>query len=549
MSYLALARRYRPGDFEGILSQHHVTKTLQNAIKTGRISHAYLFCGPRGTGKTTTARVLARALNCEKGPTPEPCGVCTACKEIAQGSSPDVFEIDAASNRGIDDIRELRENVRYSPVAGRYKVYIIDEVHRLTKEAFDALLKTLEEPPSHVIFIFATTDPQALPPTILSRTQRYDFKRIPVSGLAEAVKNVAEKEEIKIDPGAILLIAKKADGSLRDALSLLDQLSSFSDGPIDEAGAADILGLVKTELLANLSEAIVGRDVRQALDIFGDYSKSGGDSQELADSLTGYVRTLLLIKSGVEDTEVLELDKVEIERGKEIVADIDAVDLLRYFTILADYKFAVKQGQDPTYSFEAALVKMTTLDRAVSLEALLKKAPQTPVSKAPASPAPRAERKSEPATHRRSHHTDETAGFPDEMPPTTSAIPITGGALTLGMLTENWSGFCNLIKKNKMTVYGLLSLCNIAGLDGETLTLSVDSAHKFQLEQLSKADNKRFLEESLKGFFKREIRLRLVQGNGPRSNANSVTDPDKLFEGAPEARELFDNMGGEIIGQ
>jgi DNA polymerase-3 subunit gamma/tau len=549
MSYLALARRYRPGDFEGILSQHHVTKTLQNAIKTGRISHAYLFCGPRGTGKTTTARVLARALNCEKGPTPEPCGVCTACKEIAQGSSPDVFEIDAASNRGIDDIRELRENVRYSPVAGRYKVYIIDEVHRLTKEAFDALLKTLEEPPSHVIFIFATTDPQALPPTILSRTQRYDFKRIPVSGLAEAVKNVAEKEEIKIDPGAILLIAKKADGSLRDALSLLDQLSSFSDGPIDEAQAADVLGLVKTELLANLSEAIVGRDVRRVLDIFGDYSKSGGDSQELADSLTGYIRTLLLIKNGVEDTEVLELDKAEIDRGKEIVTDIDAVDLLRYFTILADYKFAVKQGQDPTYSFEAALVKMATLDRAVSLEALLKKAPQTPVSKTPASSAPRAEMNSEPATHRRSHHTTETAGFPDEMLSTESAIPIASGALTIGALTENWGGFCNLIKKNKMTVYGLLSLCNITGLDGETLTLSVDSAHKFQLEQLSKADNKRFLEKSLKDFFKREIRLKLVQGNGPRSNGNSVTDPDKLFEGAPEARELFDNMGGEIIGQ
>jgi DNA polymerase-3 subunit gamma/tau len=241
MSYLALARKYRPGNFENIVSQHHITTTLKNAVELGRISHAYLFCGPRGTGKTTTARVLAKALNCEKGPTPEPCGVCTVCVEIARCSSPDVFEIDAASNRGIDDIRELRENVRYAAVGGRYKIYIVDEVHRLTKEAFDALLKTLEEPPSHVIFIFATTEPQALPPTILSRTQRYDFKRIPVSALAEAINSIAQKESLTIDPDAALMVAKKADGSLRDAISLLDQLSSFSENRIDVARAAEVL--------------------------------------------------------------------------------------------------------------------------------------------------------------------------------------------------------------------------------------------------------------------------------------------------------------------
>ncbi|NLI15737.1 MAG: DNA polymerase III subunit gamma/tau, partial [candidate division Zixibacteria bacterium] len=189
MTYLALARRYRPADFESILAQKRITRTLANAITTGRISHAYLFCGPRGTGKTSTARVLAKSLNCKNGPTATPCGECSNCLEIKQGNSPDVFEIDAASNRGIDDIRELRENVRYSPAASRYKIYIIDEVHRLTHEAFDAILKTLEEPPPHVIFIFATTEPQALPATILSRTQRFDFRRVPVSALAEAINN------------------------------------------------------------------------------------------------------------------------------------------------------------------------------------------------------------------------------------------------------------------------------------------------------------------------------------------------------------------------
>ncbi len=507
--------------------------------------------------KTTTARVLARALNCEKGPTPEPCGVCTVCKEIALGSSPDVFEIDAASNRGIDDIRELRENVRYSPVAGRYKVYIIDEVHRLTKEAFDALLKTLEEPPSHVIFIFATTDPQALPATILSRTQRYDFKRIPVSGLAEAVNSVAEKEGIKIVPGASLLIAKKADGSLRDALSLLDQLSSFSDGPIDEAQTAEVLGLVKTELLAKLSEAIIGRDIKQALEICGEFSKAGGDSQELADSLIGYIRTLLLIKSGVLDTEVLELDKGEIDSAGAIVSDIDTVDLLRYFTILADYKGAVKQGQDPVYSFEAILVKMATMDRAVSLEALLNKIPSTPVSRTPAQSQTRPEKKVEPEP-RRNIKTAEAPNVnktsqPSELikKPSIASSVVSGECISIDYLNENWGGFCDLVKENKRTLFAHLGVCNPAKMEGDNLTLSVDSANKFQLDQLSKPENKRFLEDSLRGYFKREIKLNLIQGDASRRplNGSQNTDPNTLFEGAPEARELFDNMGGEIIGQ
>jgi len=278
MSYLALARRYRPDDFSGILAQNHITKTLTNAVSSGRISQAYLFCGPRGTGKTSTARVLAKSLNCEKGPTPTPCSECNNCKEIKAGVSPDVFELDAASNRGIDDIRELRENVRYAPVASRYKIYIIDEVHR----AFDALLKTLEEPPAHVIFIFATTEPQQLPATILSRTQRFDFKRVPVSTLAEAVNDVAKTEEMEIEPKAALLIARKADGSLRDALSLLDQLTSFSDGKITTESTSEILGLVKSDFLFDITSAIISHDTAAALEMFSIYFNEGGDIDELA---------------------------------------------------------------------------------------------------------------------------------------------------------------------------------------------------------------------------------------------------------------------------
>ncbi len=513
------------------------------------------FTGPRGTGKTTTARVLAKALNCEKGPTPEPCGECLSCKEITTGSSPDVFEIDAASNRGIDDIRELRENVRYTPVGGRYKVYIIDEVHRLTKEAFDALLKTLEEPPPHVIFIFATTDPQALPATILSRTQRYDFKRIPVSALAEAVSNVAIKEGIKIDAGAALLVAKKADGSLRDALSLLDQLSSFSDGSIGAERTAEILGLVKTEFLAKMSSAIINHDAKGALDLFGEHAKSGGDAQELADSLSGYIRTLLLIKSGINDLELLELDSTQFEEAQGIVKDIDMVDLLRYFTTLADYKGSVKQGQDPVYALEAALVKMAAMDRAVALESLLMgKLPPAPAGPAsstpkPGKPAPGATGKS--GGERKASEPERPFEAELVIGDETAAAPVTSSAGAGEISPESWDGFCALVRKNKAAIFAHLSLCKPVGLAGEVLTVTLEGGSKFQLDMLNRADNKRFLEDSLKEYYKRPIKLVFSQGgvsSKPIAGPSGV-DPNKLFEGAPEARELFDSLGGEIVGQ
>ena len=556
MSYLALARRYRPGDFETILSQPHITATLKNAVSSGRISHAYLFCGPRGTGKTTTARVLAKALNCEKGPTPEPCGECTVCTEIARGSSPDVFEIDAASNRGIDDIRELRENVRYSPVGGRYKIYIIDEIHRLTREAFDALLKTLEEPPSHVVFIFATTDPQALPATILSRTQRYDFKRIPISALAEAVNSVAHKEGLTIDPNAANLIARKADGSLRDALSLLDQLMSFGDSHIELARAAEVLGLVKSELLFKLAGAIINHDSAAALKELGGFIELGGDAQELADALSGFMRTLLLIKNKVEDTEILELDKSEIEKAGGLVEDIDEVDLLRYFTVLADYKGTVKQGLDPIYALEVAVIKMATMDRAVALEELLRGV----------RPEPRVRRVSQDfggdqnsgSRNRDFHGPSQNKDNPGSTTGNSQrpeVVPKPGpreGPLSLGTIESEWDDFCQYVFRLNKTVFAHLSLCRPVELSNGRLTLVVKDNGSFHFEQLSRRDKKASLESLLREFFSSDVKLKLAMEVGqPAKSASSSTKKvqKRKFEGSTAAKKLFDLLDGEIIGE
>lgn len=558
MSYLALARKYRPEGFESIVSQNHITTTLKNAVSSGRIFHAYLFCGPRGTGKTTTARVLAKSLNCEKGPTPEPCGECTVCKEIARCSSPDVFEIDAASNRGIDDIRELRENVRYAPVGGRYKIYIIDEVHRLTREAFDALLKTLEEPPTHVVFIFATTEPQALPATILSRTQRYDFKRIPVSALAETVISIAQKESLAIDPQAALMIAKKADGSLRDALSLLDQLSSYSESKIDSATAAEIIGIVKTEFLHEIATAVIGHDTARVLTLFGEFVKSGGDPVELSEALLGYIRALLLIKNGVEDVSILEMDSTEIDNSKEIIEDLDSVDLLRYFTILADYKGEVKSGQDPRFAFEAALVRLSALDRAVTIESLLN---NNPADSNNPNPAPRSQPTAKPEKPNRQTFSKPAPNFTppqvnNSVKPEVSnnnIAPLSyDGPLNIDLISEKWDNFCKFVAQNDKAVFAHLSLSMPSKFEKDILTIGVDDSHKFQFAQLNKIAIKNSIENSLKKYFSKPIKLRIIQGPNEGKKAGDLPgnlSPEKLFDGSPAAKKLFDLMDGEILSQ
>ena len=314
MTYLVMARKYRPMTFEEVVAHEHVTKTLTNAINSERIAHAYLFAGPRGTGKTTVARILAKALNCTKGPIAKPCNKCQFCEEINIGRSLDVIEIDGASNNSVDDVRALRENVKYTPAAGKYKVYIIDEVHMLSNSAFNALLKTLEEPPKHVVFIFATTEPHSVPATVLSRCQRFDFRRISMKDLIFSIDKIANKEKIKIEKEAAYILAHKADGSLRDILSLLDQVIAYGGNKITAELVNQTLGLVDISFLFELGSAISEKDSKKAISLLENFISQGGDLEELVLGLLGYFRNLLIAKVSQEKRELFELSEEHIKR-------------------------------------------------------------------------------------------------------------------------------------------------------------------------------------------------------------------------------------------
>jgi len=298
MAYIALYRKWRPGTFRELVGQEHIAKTLSNAIVSGRVGHAYLFSGPRGTGKTSTAKIFAKALNCEHGPTPEPCNTCENCRKINEGTSMDVFEIDAASNRGIDEIRDLRETVKFAPASGRYKVYIVDEVHMLTAEAFNALLKTLEEPPAHVVFILATTEAHKVPATIQSRCQRYDFKRITTQEIADRLRYVAQEMKLEAEDDALALIALQADGGMRDALSILDQCSALGgEQGITAERVQQILGLVGREWIWKLTKALAVQDSQTVLRIVAELLRDGKDLKQILGELALHMRSLMIYKA------------------------------------------------------------------------------------------------------------------------------------------------------------------------------------------------------------------------------------------------------------
>ncbi len=377
MSYQVIARKWRPQKFDDVVFQEHVSKTIQNSIKAGRISHAYIFSGPRGVGKTTMARILARALNCVNGPTPEPCGVCENCVEIKNGTFFDVMEIDGASNNGVEDIRELRENVNFAPVKGRYKVYIIDEVHMVTTQAFNALLKTLEEPPEHAVFVLATTELHKIPDTILSRCQKYFFKQIPVDKIAEHLKHIADKEGYPVSDSAIYPIARAAGGSMRDAQSLLDQVISYSSeaadgGQIGEAEALTILGIVPAESYVRQFRNIASGDSAAIIGEIARVAGMGADISRYAGGFIDVLRSLRLMKSGIALNELLGLSKEEAHEFREVAALYHDEELSRMFRLCMELISSLKFSTDERINLEMSMLDMAAVKKAPSVASIIR---------------------------------------------------------------------------------------------------------------------------------------------------------------------------------
>ncbi len=371
MSYQVIARKWRPGTFEEVIGQPHATRTLQNAIRLDRIAHAYLFSGARGVGKTSVARILAKVLNCEKGPSPTPCNQCSNCREISHTNSVDVIEIDGASNRGIDNIRELRETVRYMPAKGRYKVYIIDEVHMLTPEAFNALLKTLEEPPPHVIFIFATTEPHKIPATILSRCQRFDFRRLSLLQIVEHLKRIISQEGADFSESILYAIAREADGSMRDAQSLLEQLLAFSGDELPEAEILDILGVIDRQSVLRTAEAILSENAQACLDLVADVYRRGIDSRRFCQHLCDHFRNLLFVAISAEREMPVDLPEDEKKLLKDQAALTTPESLHVYFQMLLRGEEQIRRSSMPKIALEMLLLRMAQLPRLESIDAVL----------------------------------------------------------------------------------------------------------------------------------------------------------------------------------
>ncbi|MCE9581939.1 MAG: DNA polymerase III subunit gamma/tau [Planctomycetes bacterium] len=389
--YTVIARRYRPSTFEEVVGQEHVATTLQNAIREKRVGHAYIFTGSRGVGKTSMARIFARALNCEKGPTPEPCGVCEICRATIEGTDPDVIEIDAASHNSVDDIRALREGIRYAPLRARYKVYILDEAHRVTASAFDAFLKTLEEPPPHVKFIFATTEPGKLPDTIHSRCQRFDFRRVTSADVQKRLRQICEKEKVKADEAALAMVGRAGRGSMRDAQSLLDQAIAYCGGHLTEKAVIDLVGVLPRETLLRIFDHVRARELGPVLKALDGSVANGRDPADFMDDLIEHARCLMLLRAAGKEAGLVEEAPDALERLAAQAATFSVDELAAAVSLLSDVKRRLRDASDPRIVAEVALVKLTRLADLATIEELVRRlegSPSRPVAALPAGPRP-----------------------------------------------------------------------------------------------------------------------------------------------------------------
>ncbi len=493
--YLVLARKYRSATFDEVVGQEHVGTTLVNAIKTGRVAHAFLFTGTRGVGKTTMARILAKALNClsSDGPTPTPCNECDACLAIARGDDIDVVEIDGASNRGIDNIRELRDNAIYRPARCRYKIYYIDEVHQITKDAFNALLKTLEEPPEHVKFIFATTEPEKIPATILSRCQRFDFRDIPTGKIAEHLESICKTEDVKVTPEAIFRIARAAAGSMRDGLSLLDQLLAAGAGQVGEDDVIAVLGTPSDERTASIVTAIADGNSAAALDALDELLRSGLTLGSAVSAVGEMFRHMMLSSSCGADSPLIELPETQKKVVAELAGKFTLPALVQAVSLTQTTGRNLRGLASGRGLIEAMLVRLAAADKFVDAASLIERlehlssgrvAAPGPPRRRPAPPTTGEKKKTVAPVTRNARGSGKADGLPsvdlkEEKPSPAPATALENPSWTEQYIRGQWPEIVSALNSNRQGhVAGMLMPAKVLGLDGETLRLGFDSAHE-----------------------------------------------------------------------
>ena len=540
MSYEVFARKYRPQTFDDLVGQNHVSRTLKNAVAQNRLAHAYLFVGPRGVGKTSTARILAKSLNCIKGPTITPCGVCDNCREIAGGNSLDVIEIDGASNNSVEDVRQLRENVRYAPAKGRYKIYLIDEVHMLSSAAFNALLKTLEEPPEHVKFIFATTEPQKVLATILSRCQRFDLHRIPANLIAQHLQFIAKEEKIELQPAAAHAIARGAEGGLRDAESMLYQLVAFCGKKIAENDVLNVFGFTSEQTVSDLTGRILSGETPEAIDLLHAQCEAGKDMMRLMADLIAYLRDLLVFKA---KPDALNED-VDAEVRKSLAAHTKLISTDRLLELIDQFAAAegrMKWAPNKKLHFEVAIIKaiqslgQATLDEVIEKLGELRNGGERPSKSMPvAADVPRATETRATATVSPEH--------PNRVAGVAATARVEEKAATVDV-QKVWQGVVAKIPAQKAFVRNSALAAHVLGVEGRNFKLGFAPGDKAMMDILGTQANRKFVEQLVHEITGNDWTLKLTVNEELASRNTTVAeDSPNDFKDEPliqEAIELF----------
>jgi DNA polymerase-3 subunit gamma/tau len=541
MSYLVLARKWRPQSFEDLVGQEHVSQTLGNAIKTGRIHHAFLFTGARGVGKTSAARILAKALNCERGLSPRPCNECSSCLEIAAGQGVDVIEIDGASNTGVDDIRELRENIRYLPSRSRFKIFIIDEVHMLSINAFNALLKTLEEPPAHAKFIFATTEPHKIPVTILSRCQRFDFRKIPLPKMTARLREIVDAEGVRISDRSLGMVARRGEGSMRDALSTLDQVIAFCGDNIADGDVQDLLGMVDRRLLLDAAEGVLRRDGRRALEAVHRADNLGHSFRRFCRELVEVFRALVLLKVVEEPGALLEVTSDELQELQVLASEGSLEDYQRALALLVKTETDLAGSSFPKLTMEMTLVRLAHLPPACDVTMLV--------------------RKIEDLEARLSGSGKGHDAAPLER---SQALEKEGREASKGIETlascaagcKGWQGLMEHVRGQRPPIASLLEHGSLLSFDLPLLEVGFASA-SFHLEQMKDPETLVALEELAEAYFDQPVTIRVSAVAGKKGTFHPLSEERKketdrkkrLREDAlahPMVRAIQEIFGGEI---